>query len=84
MSQFWDKFKWMGTSLAGLIAGLILFIDPSHIDQLVAAHPKWSGLILFLWTTLVSWANKTKPTQPTVYPPGTGANPVANQSRRAA
>lgn len=70
MNELWEKFKWLGTNILWLIAGLVLLIDPSHIDKIVAAHPKWAGAILFLWTALLSWAQKTKPQQ--------GPNPHQN------
>jgi hypothetical protein len=61
MNAIWDKFKWVLTHLAWFIAGLILIIDPKHIDTIIHNHPDWSGIILAIWTLLLSWANKTRP-----------------------
>lgn len=82
MNAIWDRFKWLLTHVSWVIAGLIALIDPKHIDELAKNHPAWSALILLVWGALLAWANKTKPpAEPTVYPPGTGADPVTHQNR---
>ena len=65
MNTLMDKIKWAITHAAWLIAGLIVAIDPKHIDKFAESHPQWSGLILALWALISGWANKPKPvTQP--------------------
>lgn len=61
MNQIWDKFKWALTHVSWVLAGLILLIDPKHIDEIAASHPKVSALILVVWGALVAWANKPRP-----------------------
>lgn len=60
MSEIWGKFKWVLTHLAWFVAGIILLIDPKHIDEFAAQHSKWSALILAIWTALVGWASKPR------------------------
>lgn len=60
MSEIWDKFKWVLTHLAWFVAGIILLIDPKHIDEFAAQHAQWSALILAIWTALVGWASKPR------------------------
>lgn len=81
MQPIWDKFKWAITHGAWFIGGIILLIDPKHIDEFAAAHPQWSGLILAGWTALVAWANKpkTSPLQMSMnqfYGSGGGGSPM--------
>lgn len=78
-----DNVKSFWAYVVAFLAGLILWIDPSHIDKLIADHPKWAGVILFLWTAILSWAQKRKPAQPV--PPDmnqAGRNPIARGGTR--
>ena len=59
-----QKCKWMLTHVAWLVAGLILIIDPKHIDEIALKHPQWSAFILALWTAAVAWATRAKPKLP--------------------
>jgi hypothetical protein len=61
MAVIWEKFKWAFTHGAWFVAGLVLLIDPKHIDAFIQKHPDWSGFILGLWTLVLAWANKTRP-----------------------
>lgn len=61
MGQIWEKFKWLWTHVLWWLAGLILLIDPRHIDELASQHPKWGAAILALWGALLAWANKPRP-----------------------
>lgn len=60
MRELWEKSKWLLTHVMGFVVGIIVMIDPKHIDGIIEKHPQWSGAILALWTTLVSWANKPR------------------------
>lgn len=60
MSYLWDRFKWLLTHGVWFIAGIILLIDPKHIDDIAAQHPKWAALILAVWAAILGWASKPR------------------------
>lgn len=92
MSNLWARIKAAWPNLLWMLAGLVLLVNPSHIDSFISAHPKWSGILLAVWTALLTWAQKLRygsgtypPPEPTTpYPPGTGANPNPTGAARGA
>jgi hypothetical protein len=64
MSAIWERFKWVITHALWFIAGLILLIDPRHIDQVAEKHPAWSAVILAAWAILLAWATKQRTAPP--------------------
>lgn len=74
-----DKYKSVVANLLSVLAGLIVAIDPKHIDKFAEAHPQWSGLIIAAWAAVIWWANKTKQPQE---PPGPQPMPPESQKQQ--
>lgn len=66
MNALMEKLKSWWPHVVWMIAGLILLINPAHIDKIAAAHPGWDGIILAVWAAILAWALKIRPTAPTV------------------
>lgn len=70
LKSWWPHLVWM-------LAGLVLLINPAHIDKIAAAHPGWDGIILAVWAAVLAWALKIRPKPE---PPAPG--PVAAQQQQ--
>ena len=71
-----EKIKNAWAHIAWFVAAVVVLIDPSHVYEWAHRHEGWSALLIAIWTALLAWAQKNKPS---TSPPPTG-NTAQGQS----
>jgi predicted membrane protein len=65
LTDIWNRIKgW----ILYLLAAIVFFVDPKHVDNIAANHPHWAGLILAVWGLITHWVNGMKGKQPKTQP----------------
>jgi hypothetical protein len=59
MKAFAKKF---GVTTVHVVAGGIIFLAPS-VDKFLSANPKYAGLGMLIWATVLHWAQSPKAAQ---------------------
>ena len=81
-----DKFRWVWTHLAWLVAAIVIMVDPRHVYEWAHQHQPWSEILVAIWALLLAWAQKQKQVPPVTgaetLPPGTGAAPPSYNAQQ--
>lgn len=60
MSERWQTLLTHAGWVLGIVAAVILAIDPQHVAEFAGQHPQWDAVIMAVWAVILAWANKVR------------------------